>query len=344
MPPWQRTKPTLGPSEADARKVQHQFTNSRLADINQGNNQDLLRKIVQRELAKELSQKFSDSPQMRQRFDLFTRVLQNAQLTINFKAAGWFDRQAGFDDYKTMYDFGKAIKGNASNAVEPRIIADNIATMPKGMQGGAIDKAMNPGKMSLAPSHHRSADTKDNMFFSTNMQFNPRTKQIFAAVNYGRRPHGSSTKYGYSFFILNNSFKTNALYFAGDTFGCLTQGPGGSFIESPDSNVSARSQLSYDTIAAAILYAPQFVRKQIIDSCLFGKTLSDTSHADDLLEAHLFEPVKMAGGVVAAWVSGKDLSAAERQKDPTLWPRIKKNAEAFGRRTGVRVHFWDENG
>ena len=42
---WQRTKPSAGPSEADARKIQHAFTNSRLAEINQGSNQDFLRNL-----------------------------------------------------------------------------------------------------------------------------------------------------------------------------------------------------------------------------------------------------------------------------------------------------------
>lgn len=344
MPPWQRTKPSLGPSEAAARKVQHAFTNSRLADINQGSNQDFLKRIVKRELARELHVKKWDSPEMEQRYFLFTKQLQNAQLTINFKAKGWFENQAGFDEYKNMYDFGKTIKGNALNPVAPRVMADNIATMPKRMEGGAADQAMNPGKMSLAPGHQRSADTKDNLFFSTNMQFNPKTKQIFAALNYGRRPHGSSTQYGESFFILSNDFKTNALYFAGDTFNCLLPDGKGGFGVNESSGLTARSQLSYDTIAALILYANQWLRKEIIDCCLHAKTLSDTRNADDLVEAHLFHPVKMSGGVVAAWISGKDVSRMERQKDPTLWPKIKQNALAFGRRTGVRVHFWDENG
>jgi hypothetical protein len=338
---WQRTKPSAGPSEADARKIQHAFTNARLVEINQGSSQDFLKQVVKGELAKELKIK-PNAPELEQRYFLFTKQLQNSQLTINFKAPGWFANQAGFDEYKNMYDFGKTIKGNALNPVTPRVMADNFATMPQKMKGSDADKAMNPGKMSLAPGHQRSAATKDQLYFPTNPQFNPKTKQIFAALNYGKRPHGSTLQYGNSFFILSNSFKTNALYFAGDTFNCLTPDAKGGFAENKQSMLSARGQLSYDTIAALILYANQYLRAEIIKSCLYPNTLKDTSMADDIVEAHLFEAVKMQGGVVAAWISGKDVSSYELKQDPTLWQRIRTNAQEFGRRTGVRVHFWDE--
>jgi hypothetical protein len=339
---WQRTKPSAGPSEADARKIQHAFTNSRLAEINQGSNQDFLKRVVKRELAKELNVKKWDSPEIEKRYWLFTKQLQNAQLTINFKAQGWFANQAGFDEYKTMYDFGRTIKGNALNPVQARVLADDLATMPRNMKGGTIDKAMDPGKMSLAPGHQRSATTKDNLYFPTNPQFNHKTKQIFAALNYGRRAHGSNNTYGWSHFILDNKFKTNALFFAGDTFGCILPNAKGEYEENTKSMLNSMGQLTMDTIAALILYSDQYVRKDIIDSCLHAKTLKDTLLSTDLVEAHLFEPVLMRGGVTSAWVSGKDLDSSMIKADPTLWKRIRANALEFGRRTGVRVHFIDE--
>lgn len=53
---------------------------------------------------------------------------------------------------------------------------------------------------------------------SANPYFNPKRKQIFAALNYGRRPHGSSLQYGNCHLVLNPGLKVNAPYCGADTF------------------------------------------------------------------------------------------------------------------------------
>ena len=48
--------------------------------------------------------------------------------------------------------------------------------------------------------------------------YNRNTKQVFAALNFGKNPHGPAIRYGLSYFVLNEKFKANASFYAGSTF------------------------------------------------------------------------------------------------------------------------------
>jgi hypothetical protein len=116
-------------------------------------------------------------------------------------------------------------------------------------------------------------------YTSKNPKFNPKSKQVFAALNYGRRPHGSSTQYGWSYFVLNPDLKVDAVYFPGDTFYI----PG------------AGDQATYQALGKLYLNAVKGeLRKLLMDSCLEGMQLKDTHEAADLVEAHIFQEVRFA--------------------------------------------------
>ena len=133
------------------------------------------------------------------------------------------------------------LKGDALNPAPLRAAADDKVTFRKDMMSGGKFKAafgglgrvMSPGTLA-APT----VDAKDCEFVASNPYFNPKSKQVFAALNYGCRPHGSTVTYGHSYMVLNPKFKTNAIYFGGDTFG-VTAGL----------NVAADDQISYDLLA-----------------------------------------------------------------------------------------------
>lgn len=57
-----------------------------------------------------------------------------------------------------------------------------------------------------------AVDARNEELEASNPYFNPWSKQIFAALNYGRRPHGATVTYGRSYLVLNLKFKTNAIY------------------------------------------------------------------------------------------------------------------------------------
>jgi hypothetical protein len=119
-------------------------------------------------------------------------------------------------------------------------------------------------------------------YISPNARFNPKTKQVFAALNYGRRPHGSTVFYGHSHFVLAPSLKVNAIYFPCDTF-ILPSG--------------AASQVSYQTLGAIYLKASpekSHLRDELRKSQFNRQILKDAGAPHQMLEAHIFEPVTFA--------------------------------------------------
>jgi hypothetical protein len=160
---------------------------------------------------------------------------------------------------------------------------------------------------------------------TTNPHFNPRSKQVFAALNYGRRPHGACTKYGLSYFVLKPSFKVNALYFAGDTFA------------QSHSNVSAEDQVSFALLGAIYGKAGSELRKDLEESCLRDANLKDSEEPDQLLEAHLFEPLTFSGNLETIYVSRHDQDSDGAVMDPMEWHNVITNARAFGEEHGAKV-------
>jgi hypothetical protein len=172
-----------------------------------------------------------------------------------------------------------------------------------------------------------------------NKYFNPDTKQVFLALNYGRRPHGSSTNYGFSYFVAKGDLKERCLYYSRDTFHSGT-------IVTPENptpvinhNVDASLQVPYSTLGAIIgnddFEKSRHIRPDIFASCYEGRMLGDitvaTTHADYLLEAHHFGELSFRQHVEYMVISPTGLS------DLKLWPQIVANANKFTRRNGIRL-------
>ena len=143
-----------------------------------------------------------------------------------------------------------------------------------GIQGFADEK--------LIPSDYLKAGEKEGTYEAGNSLFNPKTKQIFAALNYGRRRHGSTHFYGWSHFVLKPQLKTNAIYYPCDTF----------FI-----SCGAESQTTYQELGSIYLQASKtgcFLDRDL-DACFFngtkGTRLPDCDSGFNLIEAHIFEKV-----------------------------------------------------
>jgi len=147
---------------------------------------------------------------------------------------------------------------------------------------------------------------------SLNPRFNPKTKQVFAALNYGRRPHGSSVTYGKSYLQLAEKLKVNALYYPGDTFTL------------PE---DTSTQVAYGILGAVLAHAgnPQ-LRRDIVKSCYLSMALPDTKNAELLLEAHLFTAIIFREHLLAVFLP------AERRGSS-----IHSNAKRFAAKYNVKV-------
>jgi hypothetical protein len=271
------------------------------------------------------------------------KSLQDAELTINFTGESWFSTENNYASYTQMYERsvgadGKLLlKTDNLNPADVRARVDDAVTFPKQWGAGAA-----PAQRGLRPGVQSAQRIKAQMQFgqqerheqkvtnitgeestrlvgvsSLNKQFNPKTKQIFAALNYGRRPHGSSTVYGDAFLVLHPSLKANALYFGGDTF----------VLEA----TNKLDQTPYGMLASVIAHAQAPLVDAIIASCYRGQSLNDAdkrSATDLLLEAHVFGALPFGGNLV-------DVCLPLRYKGTV----IGGNAATFAKKHGANLRW-----
>ncbi|MDD4880027.1 MAG: hypothetical protein PHX10_00475 [Gallionellaceae bacterium] len=309
MPDKTLWKPAQGPS---AGLVQQHFVAARLEQLYRRD----------KSLEKNLSEILSRHPLLAsqklkgdkwlQVYDKITSSLQKADLTINFEADSWFKQENKYDSYSQMYERavgadGKVfLKDDKQNPADMRARTDDKVTFPAMAPGGSPtpQRGLMPGRQGQQPIESQmkfgdftkktavqSDGTTKKGVVSNNPHFNPKTKQVFAALNYGRRPRGSCIGYGASHMVLNPKFKLNALYFGGDTF----------FIE----RHGAKAQAAYHTLGAVIACAFPDLVTDILKSCYQGATLPDTSAATLLLEGHLFAPLTFSGNLSTIYLSAR---------------------------------------
>jgi hypothetical protein len=274
--------------------------------------------------------------------------LQSADLTINLDAGSWFARENHYGQYTQMYERavganGKlALKDDEYNKAAVRAVADDLVTLPdewanahpfsqrkrlyKAMNvTGATTKGAGSHMAGLKQAHHPQLEGDGTKGFDTrNKHFKPKAREVFAALNYGRRLHGSSTAYGFSYLILNPELKKRALYYPSDTFYLASKG--------------VSTQCSYDTLASVLMGAHPHMLADIWKSCHGRQSVPDTHTGDKLLEAHIFRRLKIAEDVETLVLS--------RQRNSTRppfaeneWRDILKNAGEWCQRNAVRLVF-----
>jgi len=340
--PWTATKPS-------SRVVQQSFTNARVNEINRqaGNlKRETIQAFLSDPVLGPRLKGYSSSKKQafcENAYDRLTRTLQSRNLTINFKAASWFTTENPYDSYAQMYERG--LKGgrmilddsDRDNPANIRVAADDRVTFPtqwagaqpalaRGQQGATTLSPRGPapqqimGRMmagkALVPAGQMGGVLNPvpvlgafSGYESGNVRFDPKTKQVFAAVNYGRRPHGACTKYGESYFILSDSFKTDAIYFPEDTFYAS----------------GADLQISYQTMGALFLKAKPTMRALLVQSCFDDIRLGDTGDGAHLMEAHVFQPVRFSSGLAAMIL------------EETAPPAVVQNAKTFCRKWGIKL-------
>lgn len=285
--------------------------------------------------------------------------LQSAELTVNFKADTWFTNPNPYDTYTQMYQRavqhnGMILQDTAQNQADTRAGVDNNVTFPRNWARGSAPNAATRTQ-SLNPRAQRDVrEIQSRMDTGTlndvrlkptdlaswtagNKQFNPDTKQIFLALNYGRRPHGSATNYGWSYFVGKKELKPRCLYYSRDTFhtGTLLN-PANVGVPLLNHNVDAATlQIGFGHLGAIIGHDGSHIRRDIFSSCYEGQTLKDVTvsgaHADYLLEAHHFGEMKFGEHVDHMVISPRGIA------DPSLWKQIVANATTFTKRNGIRL-------
>lgn len=322
----------LGPS---AGLVQQHFVEARLAEL-YTRNKDLEKKVADA-LMRGIPGLKSKGDKWLEAYKKINRSLQSAALTINFKADRWFTTENKFESYAQQYqrsgfEKDKAIfKGDKQNPAFFRAVQDDKVTFPVMSAGGQASpqRGLMPGRQGQARIETQmkfNADTKGKDLAkmtkaeilatdkeqtrSQNPYFNPKTKQIFAGLNYGRRPHGSNIDYGTSHFVLHEKFKVNAIYFGGDTF---------------FDHEDASKQAAFGTLGALAAWADADLLSDIIRSCYDGGTLDDTKNPKLLIEGHIFSELPFSGNITTIYL------------DAVAHSEIHNNARTFAAKHGAKL-------
>ena len=248
------------------------------------------------------------------------KVLQMSDLMINFNAGNWFSRENNTNSYTQMYERGATVgmdeygssqlhlpPGDSMNPTHTRVEADNRVTFSENINTpdrSGIARVMKTGNL------EKKRDMEGKTYFTVdNGQFNPKSRQIFASLNYGRRPHGSNTFYGRSQLVLSRSLKNNAVYYMGDTFGDLTH----------------HDRFTYDTLYAAFLSQNEDVMVDLIASTHYIRMLEDTIDPGRLLEAHIFSGVTFSNDVSHLIIDKDEANGT-----------VRENIKRFALKHGIR--------
>ncbi|HEY4367722.1 MAG TPA: hypothetical protein VGN07_10865 [Steroidobacteraceae bacterium] len=278
------------------------------------------------------------------------RALQASHLTINLEAGNWFFTDNKYGTYAQMYERGvgkdkvMVLKdADKKNPAVPRAMADDLVTVPEEWahahpfsQRKRLHKAMNVSGASLSAVvaskkgvTAANVDLAVNMkgdaesgYRTTNRDFKAKARQVFAGLNYGVRPHGSCTFYGFSYLVLNPALKANAIYYPSDTFLIATRG--------------TVTQAAFNTIGALMEHASPTLMRQLWSSCYRKHVLGDTDAAADLIEAHIFKKLKISEDVQTLVLSRQ----CQSDKSPwsnAEWQHIVNNATRWCQRNAVRL-------
>jgi hypothetical protein len=272
-----------GTEGVTAKVVKHHFARSEVVTINNGLKDTLKHEICTKLSARPEFGKFSLMQLLQFLSGRALPRLQQSDMMINFNATKWFSKENHTNNYTQMYERGATVgideygnpelllpKGDLLNPTQRRVEADNLVTFSNNINSpdrSGIARVMGTGKVvkKEGTSH----------FKIENGQFNPKSRQIFASLNYGRRPHGSNIAYGRSQLILHPNLKNGAIYYMGDTFGNLTY----------------NDRFTFQTLYKAFLCDNDDTLVDLIQATLPVMQLQDTENPDRLLEAHIFQDI-----------------------------------------------------
>jgi len=335
-----------------AQMVQDQYVDRRLEELEaerKAGRKDALKVLETLLLQNPKYLKFKKIPskELMRVYTAIERNLRTADLTINFQVSSWFGTENPYNTYAQMYqravvDGQMMVQANEVNPdAKMRVQVDNQVTFPSQWQGvqspagrglspgrQGVDRIMNQMDTGQAMPKPMAGPNPDLAYMAANKHFNPNAKQIFLGLNYGRRPHGSTTTYGNSYFVLKNGLKARCLYYPGDTF--LQQGQSGH---------AGSLQVAYDNLGAILgrdsaSISGSFrlhLSRQILESCLEGKILRDSASMNDVLEAHYFGELRFSEHVDYMVISPQGIYKG-------AWPGIVDNARKFAEKQGIKIY------
>jgi hypothetical protein len=336
-------------SPNSAKNIQRDYVAKRLRALHKPSAENAAKATAVENKVKALMSRHSATGDWHDYYAFICQELQDRDLTINFDANRWFSQLNPYPHYDQVYqrargaDRSMLLKDDdPANPPVKRTLADDWVTLPDEwanahpsseryrLYNALYTTGTQVGKWAHArpntPTLKEAADAGDGIkrYYTTNPNFKPKAKQVFAALNYGKRPNGSCTFYGYSFLKLKRSLNETALYYPADTFNVMKLG--------------TKSQASYHTIGALLEYATDTMADAIWETCMKGLSLSSTDDTKLLMEGHIFKRLKMNKHVAEIVLSRQEKGTGTSYSDAD-WRKVCTNAQEWSQRNGVPLSY-----
>jgi hypothetical protein len=286
---------------------------------------------------------------MRGTIQNITMTLQCSELTINFQPSNFFRQENTSTTYQQMYDRAQVpvlqadgktklkmfLKEMPNNDAATREAADHRVTFAPRISDWSNKQVYDPFE---GIRRFMMTGGLERTGAAANKLFNPKARQQFAALNFKRSSNGAVPFWGYSHFILNDSLKTNAIYYYGDTFG----------------SAGTDDRATHGTLLSLVVGLDDDKLGDIIDCC-YRRLKKDEFglNFDAYIEVHIFEQISFRRDVkemrlfftefvVAArqnLAPGQEDSAdALQQAKQVVWD----NAEKFAERNNIVMKLVDD--
>jgi hypothetical protein len=267
--------------------------------------------------------------------------LQRSELTINLEARNWFLNKNDYKHYDQTYqravgaDGVMRLKDTEVNTAATRAMVDDLVTIPEEWANALPDSKRRRVMAAMTVTGAKKPPKNDHPdarmhpqlqgdgagagMTTTNAAFKPKAKQVFAALNYGQRRHGSNTLYGHSYLVLKPKLKQDAFFYPGDTFHAATQG--------------TRAQATFYTLGAIVEHAPPQLLEALCNTVFHRQPQDITDKAALLVECHIFKRLKVAEHVDKLLLCRHTKKGDISESD---WALIQTNARKWCRRNGVQ--------
>jgi hypothetical protein len=262
-----------------------------------------------------------------------TKALQDAEVTINFKAHEFFANENTSESYAGMFERHHIVAG-----IGPHTRRVDVAKATQ--SGGVLERVRWEEQKFILPVAPRRGDMFANCvtrfgrtegmhtyqdngveYVSNNSHFVGATRPRYAALNYTGDSNGAcaahATTYGWSVFVWKHDVKRRATFCPTDSF--LTQ-------------VTPDTFCTYDTMEVMLAWIEDAVLKDLYDMVCLNKTVAPRNYGK-YIECHIYDPLVFHGMLAHIRVSHMDLvMAAMTGKSRS---DIEQNIRKFCERNGT---------
>jgi hypothetical protein len=262
-----------------------------------------------------------------------TDELQNAELTVNFRADQWFARENTAESYTQMFErhpqtYGEVFQRDVAKSTQSgdpshrAQFEEQKLVPPPALTRGSLNLVANaPNRFSQTGGMSQVGED----WVPNNPNFIGASRPRYAGLNYTGDRNGACAaegdRYGYSVLVWKPDLKTRASFSAYDSFLPL---------------VTAAKICTYRTITALLAWMHDSMLEDLYDKVVHQKSIKPRVDGQ-YIECHIHEPMLFRESLDIIRVSPRELAPGVRNLRKAMGiSEVEKNLRNFCERNHVR--------